>query len=70
MSKLFQIEESDLAELESTLPKLVDRMFDRMDGRTRTQARRVQKILSNVRWGYGPPQNVTIIPIDDNQEDL
>lgn len=66
MSQLFQIHEEDLAELESTLPKLADRLFDQMDGRTRTQIRRVQNILSNVRWSYGPPSEVGYIPADED----
>lgn len=56
--KLFQIYDEHLADLESILPQLADRLFDRMDARLRTQLRRVQKILSDVRWNYGPPTDV------------
>ena len=34
--------------------------------RLRVQFRRVRVILANVRWGYGPPENVEVIgPTDD-----
>lgn len=58
MSKLFRIEEDDLAELERTLPELSDALFTQMNGRLRVKIRRIQKILSDVRWSYGPPSNI------------
>lgn len=60
--RLFQITEDDLAELERILPQITDVISDRLSGRLRTQIRRVQTIMSNVRWNYGPPTDVTIIP--------
>lgn len=66
MPQLFQIHEEDLAQLESTLPKLMDQLFETMDNRTRTQLRRVQKIISDVRWNYGPPSENEIMPVDDH----
>ena len=56
--RLFQINERDLAELEHTLPMLLDSMYEQLDGRTRTQWRRVIQIIGNVRWNYGPPMEV------------
>lgn len=63
--KLFQITDDDLADLEKTLPELSDALTPTMDGALRTKLRRCQLILSRVRWGYGPPENVTVIPADD-----
>lgn len=64
MSKLFQIHEEDLAELERILPDICDRYMQVLDNRLRVQFRRLQTILSQVRWNYGPPQQVEIIPAD------
>lgn len=61
-TKLFQITEDDLAELERTLPRWLDRMYPQMDNQLRTQTRRVQEVLQNVRWNYGPPGEVIVIP--------
>ena len=56
--KMFQIYEDDLVELEHTLPQLADALAQRMNNRLRVQLSRVQKILSAVRWNYGPMRNV------------
>ncbi len=64
MSRLYQIYEDDLAELERTLPQLADAMTPSLDNRLRVQWRRVQTILSNVRWNYGPPTDVEVIEPD------
>lgn len=58
----YQISADDLAELERTLPEIADRLYPSMDNRLRVQLRRVQTILSNVRWNYGPPSEVEVIP--------
>jgi hypothetical protein len=67
--KLFQIYEDDLAELERTCPQLADALFPvlatEQGNRLRVQLRRVQDILSKVRWNYGPPSDVTVIPAGD-----
>jgi hypothetical protein len=65
MAKLFQIYEDDLAELERALPEFSDRLMGVLDNRLRTQLRRVQTIISNVRWNYGPPAHVEKIAADD-----
>ena len=61
--KLFQINEDDLAELERTLPQFADALSITIqyNNRLRAQFRRVQAILSNVRWNYGPPTDVDVI---------
>ena len=65
MSKMFQIHESDLAELEAVIPQLSDALMDRMDNRLKTQLRRAKRVLSDVRWNYGPPETVETIEADD-----
>lgn len=68
MSKMYRIEEDDLAELERTLPQFVDVMFGNVNPRVATQLRRVQKILSDVRWSYGPPSHVERIDVEPRDE--
>lgn len=65
MSKLFQIYEEDLAELEKILPELAEVLVANLTGRTRIKLRRCQAILSNVRWNYGPPTDVETHPASD-----
>ena len=67
MSKLFQIKEDDLGALEATMPQLADALMPVLNNRLRVQLRRVQQVLSDVRWGYGPPSEVHIISPDDDQ---
>lgn len=69
-TRLFQITEPDLAELERLLPDL---LFDLLmscatEGdpsptsvRYRTMYRAVQQIVVNVRWNYGPPLAAGIV---------
>lgn len=69
-TKSFHICEPDLAELERILPQIQDALFPQLAnkaiaGRLRVQLRRVKDILSNVRWDYGPPLEVHIVPADD-----
>lgn len=58
MSKLFQMYEDDLQELEKSLPEIAEAITPHLTPRLKTQIRRVQRILSNVRWNYGPPTHV------------
>jgi len=66
-AKLFQIYEDDLAELERIMPQLCDAIMEKLDNRLRCQLRRCQTILSNVRWNYGPPTNVSVISADNDE---
>jgi hypothetical protein len=61
MSKLFQIYEDDLAELERTLPDVLSHIYPHLDNRLRVQFRRLQTIVQNVRWNYGPPSQVELL---------
>ncbi len=67
MSKLFQIKEDDLGALEATLPQLADALMPVLNNRLRVQLRRAQQVLSDVRWNYGPPSEVQIVPHGDGQ---
>lgn len=64
--KMFQINENDLGELEHTLPQLSEALMPIMNNRLRVQLRRIQTTLSNVRWNYGPPTDVEVIPADSD----
>ncbi len=66
MSKLFQIKEDDLGALEATLPQLADALMPVLNNRLRVQLRRVQQVLSDVRWNYGPPSEVQSVPPNDD----
>lgn len=68
--KLFQIHEDDLSELEHLCPQLQEALMRELANaqaapRLRVQLRCVKEILSNVRWNYGPPEQVEIIPCDE-----
>ena len=66
MNKLFQIKADDLAILEQAVPRLVDIAMESLDNnKSRVQIRRIQKILSDVRWNYGPHSDVETIPAGD-----
>lgn len=65
MSKLFQITEDDLAELEKHMPELSDALMPALTGRLRVKLRRCQSILSNVRWNYGPATDVESVSAED-----
>lgn len=64
MPKTFSIHEDDLAELERTVPELVERWMPAPDNPAKVKIRRVQAILSKVRWNYGPHSDVVDIPAD------
>lgn len=63
-SKLFQIYEDDLAVLEREVPNLVDLLYEHMDNQLRTRIRRLQRVITDVRWNYGPPDEVITFPAD------
>lgn len=58
-TKLYQIKEDDLALLESELPRLLEASFSTCnDAIVRKRWESVKSIVSNIRWDYGPPQDV------------
>ena len=68
MPKMFQIRQDDLADLERIMAVLCEQLTMREDATPlqRVMARRVKKVLSDVRWNYGPPEDVTEIPAGDS----
>lgn len=63
MASLYQITEADLCQLEHDLPKLALRLQQPgMDNATKARLRRIQEILSRIRWDYGPPAEIENIP--------
>lgn len=62
---LFQIGQDDLADLERLLPEIALSIPGQMDARLRARFRRCQTILSQVRWNYGPPDRVELVPVTD-----
>ena len=62
--RLYQINDDDLAELERTLPLLQDCLMPSLAGEAAPRVRKLlgqcKRILSDVRWSYGPPQDVEI----------
>lgn len=64
-NRLYQIGGDDLADLERLVPLLCEKAMIRLDdNESRTQIRRVKSILSDVRWNYGPWNDVTEISAD------
>lgn len=70
-TKLYQIKEDDLAVLEAELPRILDASAMACnDALTRKRWQMVKEIISNVRWDYGPPQQVEQIPCDPDTPPL
>lgn len=66
-SRFLQIREEDLAELERACPVLCDRVALHPDGCDVVMLRRIEavkRVLSDVRWDYGPHTNVEKIDPD------
>ena len=69
MSRNYQIHEEDLQELEMTLPLLMLAHPTLTTSREKTMWRRVQKIIQDVRWNYGPWEQCFSLPNDDAPPD-
>lgn len=65
MSKLFQVYEQDLETLERDLPAFLSRHMICLTNADRAAVRRMQEVITNVRWNYGPPTEVESMPADD-----
>lgn len=66
-TRLFKISETDLADLERMLPELLETVthMPKCPPRYRVMFRKVQEIVVNVRWNYGPHTDVERIPASD-----
>lgn len=65
--RLLQISTADMADLENLIP-LVCEVACQSKGATsgvRVASRRIKKILSDVRWSYGPHEDVERIDASD-----
>lgn len=67
-TRLFQVREDDLSELERVLPQIAEALTPVMNNRSRVHLRRCQSILSSIRWGYGPPKEVTRIDCEGDAD--
>lgn len=67
--RLFQIYGDDLATLEQDCAAICDRLMAYLTPALKTRARRIKRVLSDVRWNYGPPDQVEIIPADGDLPD-
>lgn len=67
---MHQITEDNLGELERTIPQLAEELMTNLSTRHKVQLRRVQRILSDVRWNYGPPSQVATVDPDAGNEEL
>lgn len=64
MSRLFQIYEADLAMLENAPPKLQDALGDAVTRpAVQVALEECKRILSDVRWNYGPPSEVDVVRV-------
>lgn len=64
--RMFQISEDDLASLEAELPEILSHtMMACNDPLLRKRWDAVKKIMSDVRWNYGPPIEVSEIKADE-----
>lgn len=67
MARMYQISEADLCDLEQIMPRLADTLAQPgIDNKTKVRLRRVQRVLSDVRWNYGPPETVERIPVQED----
>lgn len=65
MSRLFQVYEDDLRTLETALPRLQDALRERAcDPAVQVALQEVKDILSNIRWNYGPPQEMQRVDVE------
>lgn len=67
-ARLYQIREGDLAVLEKAAADLHDCATispTYSTAATLVAAEQAKEILSNVRWDYGPHQQVHVSPVDD-----
>ena len=64
-SPMFQINESDLCYLEAAVAAIHDQQTTTSPG-DRVRWTRVKQILSDVRWNYGPYEQIEKVPDDES----
>ena len=65
MTKMFQIYETDLAKLEAAMPRIMDAAGAALNGAAmQVLMDEVKEVLSNVRWNYGPYEEVAVLPVE------
>lgn len=66
--RMLHISSTDLATLVDLLPPLLEIGMDKWTNLQRVRYRRVQQILTNVQWNYGPHTNIQHIDADRQEE--
>lgn len=68
MSKLYKVTEEDLECLENLVPALALSLMPHLSNRDRVALRQIKRILSDVRWEYGPHKVEAVIPAQEPEE--
>ena len=64
MSKVYQVTEENLVELERIIPELYQSIAIHCQPYQRTRFRQIKNMLSDIRWGGGPYSEIYQIPAD------
>ncbi len=64
-----QISENKLAALERVIHAFGDRHMSCLNAADKVAIRQIQRVLRDVRWNYGPPQEVEVEADDDEGEE-
>ena len=65
----YRVNEDDLQKLEALLPRVFDRLVPQMnDPALQIMAEELKRIVSDVRWDYGPPSEVRQLPAMGNEQ--
>ena len=60
--KLYQVYEEDLRFMETAIPVLFERLGCEInDPKIQVIAEELKRIVSDVRWDYGPPSEVQVV---------
>lgn len=68
--RLHQITHDDLQTLEECVPQLTQLIGENTNNATRVLIRRVQDVLTRVRWEYQPWQDIKHIDAGDDCDEL
>ena len=69
MPRMFQVHEESLCELEALIPEIVNILAMGLNPRLRVKCRRIKQILSDVRWNYGPYDEIREVPPEEGAND-